>query len=381
MSKARLFFATNRKHEGDQWKPDGYGKEFSASGYHNLRFGTVSLSVDEAKVDKFLNKTVYKRKGDGEGLADYFTELATKAKEAKKAGIIAFEDDSLKAEQTIAFEESASTRAFRELKAKMEKGGDVLIYVHGYNVSWASAVGSALSLQCMLNRSVRGSAGKEITVFLFSWPSDGSCMPFAAYWSDRKDAEPSGYPFGRGMLKLRNFLARLNNKEEDEQDRPCNQNIHLLCHSMGNFVLQNAMPALLEEQPGHRLPRLFKHIFLCAADVDDDVLESGKPMNRLVELGHDVSAYFNQGDLALFGADVTKGHPDRLGQTGVANDYMVHRKVQQVDCSALVGGFLEHSYYLWADVNDDIRLSLNDVPFDGPGRKRVQESRHGWVLK
>ncbi len=375
MFEARLFFATNRKHEGKQWTPDGYGKGFSSSGYHNLRFGSVSLSADEAKIDKFLNKTVHKRKGDGEGLAGYFTGLAEDAK------ITAYEDKSFEADQPIAFHESSSTRAFRDLKARMEKAGDVVVYIHGYNVSWTDAVGSALALQCMLNRAAKGSASKEIIVFLFSWPSDGSCIPFASYWSDRKDAEPSGAPVGRAMLKLRNFLAQLKDDAEDAQDRPCKRNIHLLCHSMGNFVLQNAMLFLLDEHAGQRLPRLFKHIFLCAADVDDDVFEAGKPMNRLVELGLNVSVYFNNGDLALHGSDATKGHPDRLGQTGVANDYMVHRKVQQVDCSDLVGGFMEHSYYLWAAVNDDIRLSLNDVAFDGQSRKRERESRHGWVLK
>lgn len=391
MSTVKLYFATNRAHYGeDRWHPDGYGKGFSSNGHHNLRFGYVVLEYDENTVKKHLNETAHGRKGDGENLSKHFT------KQSKKAKITAFKDRSLEVDRKLDFEETASTEAFREIKVEMEKAKDVVIFIHGYNVDWNKAVGSALSLQFMLNRKSNTNAeSKDVIVVLFSWPSDGSMMPFAAYWSDRADAEASGMSIGRGFLTVSNFLRKLRkqvdpkehkadpkkHKKVPQEDVLCDQNIHLLCHSMGNYALQNALSKIVEESPGIKLPRMFRHIFLCAPDIDDSVLEPGQPMDRLHELCLNVSVYFNSGDVGLGIADLTKGHPDRLGQTGMSREGHVHRKVHEVDCSIIVGGLAEHSYYLWATVNQDIRQSIDGLPFSDASRKRDKGERNSWVMR
>lgn len=147
MATTSLFFATNRKHKGkDRWHPTGYGKDFSKDGIQNLRFGELTLEVNNSEIQKFLNKKVNKRTGDGEGLSGYLAKLA------KKATITAYEDFTSDAEEIIPFEKNSSTRMFRNLKTLMEKSADVVIYIHGYNVTWQEAVGSATALQYMLNR-------------------------------------------------------------------------------------------------------------------------------------------------------------------------------------------------------------------------------------
>lgn len=374
MSTARLYFATNRKHKGnDRWHPDSYGGGFSSNGHHNLRFGKLDLTVDDAEVKKSLDGTAHGRKGNGEELAKYLTRCVD------GASIEAYKDDVGK---LVAHEEKASTRVFRDLKIEMEKVSDVLVFIHGFNVSWEEAVGSALALQYMLNRKSQAEKKeKDIIVVLFTWPSDGSMMPFAAYWSDRNDAEESGPAVGRALLKLHEFLSLLRKGAKRKEEELCRQEIHLLCHSMGNYVLQHSLSKMIEYLPGQRLPRLFGHIFLCAADVDDDVLESRQPMERLHELALNVSAYFNNGDVALHVSDATKGLPDRLGQTGVAHDSLVHRKVHQIDCSPIVRGMVEHSYFLWATVNEDISMSIHEEPFGSGDRKRTEELRNSWVMK
>ncbi len=373
MSRIKLYFATNRKHEGkDRWHPRSYGKGFSSNGQHNLRFGAIELSVNNRDVESHLTKT-YKqdRVGDGEGLAKYLT------KQAKKGKITAYKDTI---DKEISYEEVPSTIVFREIKAEMEKCSDVLIFVHGYNVDWYEAVGSALALEYSLNGKRKSPDDKDVKVVLFSWPSNGSSMPYAAYWSDRNDAEQSGLAVGRAMMKLDKFFRWLHKEVSKKREHHCKQDIHLLCHSMGNYVLQSALQKLAEEQPGVRLPRLFKHIFMCSADVDDNVLEPGEPMGRLHELALDVSVYHNHGDVALHLSDKTKGNPDRLGQTGFAHGSLVHKKVHQIDCAPIVGGFVEHSYYLWATVNDDISETIDDLAFDQPARMRRKESEHSWVM-
>lgn len=38
MSEYKRYYATNRKHKGSRWQPDGHGKKFSDAGMENLRF-------------------------------------------------------------------------------------------------------------------------------------------------------------------------------------------------------------------------------------------------------------------------------------------------------------------------------------------------------
>lgn len=230
----------------------------------------------------------------------------------------------------------------------------------------------------MLNRSeIRPKKKGDVLVVLFTWPSDGSALPFVAYRSDRTEAVGSGYALGRGMLKLRDFLAEVTRPSPQIQahagtlPNPCNQHINLLCHSMGNYVMQHALQRMIERSAGSRLPRIFDQVFLCAPDVDDDVLEPGKPLGRLHEVCRMVNVYFNRGDFALHGSDYTKGNPDRLGTNGAGNPLQVHQKIFQIDCSGdIVQGMLEHGYYLKGRINADIRKSIDNVPQDDPGRSR-----------
>lgn len=369
MGSSTLFFATNRKHEGkNQWKPDSYGKEFSSTGHENLRFGELNIDYNDSEVQKCLQKEFKgDRVGDGEKLSDYLT------KRAKKADITAYEDET--PNKRVKREHNSSTRLFLNLKKHMMESSDVVIYIHGYSVSWEAAVGGAVALEFMLNAQ-RSEGDKKIMVVLFSWPSDGSKMPFAAYKSDRSDARDSGKAVGRAFLKLKDFLATLHYKAKNEDEELCNRDLHLLCHSMGNFVLQNAVTSKLEGYTrGSSLTRMFKNIFLCAPDVADDVLEPGKPLARLHEMTTHATVYYNNGDTAMYISKYTKHQAERLGHIGNARPAVIHNKVQQVDCSPIVHGLVEHSYYLWATVNKDIWQSINNVSFDDSTRNRRRRAQ------
>jgi esterase/lipase superfamily enzyme len=195
-------------------------------------------------------------------------------------------------------------------------------------------------------------------------------LPFVSYKSDRTEAAASGYAFGRGLLKLRDFLRSLQANAKKGKAAVCEQDIHLLCHSMGNFVLQNTLPRVDQFTPGTALPRLFEHIFLCAPDVDDNVLESGQPMGNLHELARSISVYHNRGDVAMYVSDYTKGNPERLGTSGAARPASLHNKVHQIDCTPIVKGIVEHSYYMDGRVNQDIRFSIGGIAHEDPRRPR-----------
>jgi hypothetical protein len=90
--------------------------------------------------------------------------------------------------------------------------------------------------------------------------------------------------------------------------------------------------------------------------------------------------YYNNGDLAMYISDYTKGNIDRLGHNGCARPLQLHNKVNQVNCSNIVGGITEHSYYLWATVNEDIRQSIDETTNDDISRRRKPLSSQTWFL-
>lgn len=367
MESVTLYYATNRGHEGsNRWAPKRYGKHPSSDGHENLRFGKLTMKVDPDEVVKQTSASIDFGVGNGGKLSEYIE------KQSRTIAIEAFEEklkrDKLDKDQ--AQKNFGSTRTFTELRNIMKKSHDVLIYVHGFNVSWEEAVAAALSMQFMLNV---GEPDKKTTVILFTWPSDGMAIPFVSYKSDRSDAELSGNAIGRGFLKLRDMLTKIQSRDARSKLTLCKQEVHLLCHSMGNYVLQNALQRILHFNEGPVLPRIFDHIFMCAPDIDENVFEPGKPLEALPELARSVSVYHNKGDVAMYVSDYTKNNPDRLGQSGASKPSLLHNKIHQIDCSPIVTGFVEHSYYLDGRVNKDIAHSIAGKPHHSDERDRVMK--------
>ncbi|WP_210547230.1 alpha/beta hydrolase [Rhodoferax sp. PAMC 29310] len=401
-----IYYATNRAHEGaKRFKPDRYGTGFSSDGMENLRFGRVSFHADTARVSALLDQDrPHTGRGDGEALQDYFSSCVKQSQR-----IEAYEESIPDAGLSEVGQKKVllgSKAMFADLQGDMQQGRDMMVLIHGYNVSWEEAVGTAAALEATMNRPDTVASGSSVhivtptqavRVVLFTWPSNGQALPFVSYKSDRGDAAGSSGAIGRGLLKVRDFLhelgrevrtdnikvKRLRKTLEEQGMRPseidravaqleatevCGRNIHLLAHSMGNFVLQHALDRLWEFTPGTALPRLFDRVFLCAADVDDDVLDIGKAMEQVHQVANVVSIYHNPNDNALRVSDYTKANPDRLGQRGAARPQGLHKKMLQVDCSALVTGLTQHSYYTNGRIARDIRLSLQGLPPEAPAR-------------
>ncbi|RDH85998.1 MAG: hypothetical protein DIZ80_00560 [endosymbiont of Galathealinum brachiosum] len=374
MKKIELFYATNRAHTGKKRNnPDSYGSKPSSDGGENLRFGRVTLdNLDDKKINECLKDKLDYGVGNGVDLSDYYLS------QIKNVTIHAIEDglDTDIPDISQKNNKLGSVQTFLSLKKKMSKSCDVVIYIHGYSVSWEDAVASAMALQTTLNVDSKKVDGKEVVVILFSWPSDGQKYPIYSYKSDRADAEFSGSAFGRGILKLRDFLMKERTREDGVM--LCNQEVHLLCHSMGNYVLQNTLKRLIEFNHGMRLPRLFDQIFMCSPDVDDDALEKGKPLARLQELATNVNIYHNSGDVAMYISDYTKQNSDRLGLNGVEKVAQLSQKVHQIDCSKIVTGMVEHSYYLNGNVNEDIRHSIAGVNQDDTITRQRTARQNAW---
>lgn len=369
MAIYELFFATNRNHMGERrFSPDGYGTGFSKDGLENLRFGKLTLTADDTEVQKYLDDSGEYGVGNGIGLSDYLSGIANQS-------IIEAYQENIPDRQIYQGHQTGvrlgSKAMFDDLKQIMERATDVVVYVHGFNVSWNGAVGAALALQIRLNSSSIRDKSQSVRVVLFSWPSDGMALPFVSYKSDRSEAHVSGKAFARGLLKLRDYLMEISKRNQAQ----CGQDIHMLCHSMGNYALQEALPKISDHTGSRSFPRIFEHIFMCAPDVDADGFEDGKSLSRLPELARYVTVYYNRGDKAMYVSDYTKGNPDRLGSDGVTRPALLSTKVHTVDCSPVVKGegLVEHSYYLVGYLTDDIRLSTDGVEFDDRRRRRTRK--------
>lgn len=223
MAEYTLYYATNRKHIGsDRWHPDGYGTKFSDDGMENLRFGVVRVTAAQNKIKACLNADVAScGTGDGVELAQYLSECAQSAK------IDAYEEEigSHIAEAAQKRVKLGSQALFADVQAAMENSSDVLIYIHGFSVSWHEAVGAALAMQLMLQNTPGRAADQDIRVILFTWPSDGMALPWVSYKSDRSEATGSGAAVGRALLKTRDYLAALRDRAQKGGKKLCGQQI------------------------------------------------------------------------------------------------------------------------------------------------------------
>jgi esterase/lipase superfamily enzyme len=344
--KLRIRIATNRDPRG---RPvESFGKHFNREHPQELRFGEVRLDTGSTRLPR-----------GGSDLAGKLTERVEKGKAR-----LELYDENLRKKSPLL----GSQRLFADMKASMGRGRDTLVYLHGYNVSFAEAVGSALALQHRLAQK-----RTPMDVVLFTWPSDGSMLPFRAYSSDRDDAAASGLAFSRAFQKLHGFLATL------ERNDYCGSSIHLLCHSMGNFVLENTIWHLRMNSQG-KLPRIFSQVILASADVDDDALERESKLARLPEIARRISVYYNTGDEALRISDLTKGNRDRLGQRGPKRPLDAPAGVVNVDCSDIVGGLVEHSYYM-DEALTDVAATLRGEREDRIPRRDYVASANAYRLR
>ena len=251
---------------------------------------------------------------------------------------------------------------------------DLLLILHGYGCDFANALSNAAELKAKWS-----GRAKPLDTAIFSWPSEGTLVPYISYVSDRDAARSSAKAVARALQRFLFYIQQL--KREDW----CNANIHLVAHSMGNYVLRNALQAMLSDFGGKPLPRVFKNIFLMAADEDNDAFEDPDKLARLPELAEAVQVYFSRVDGALTISDVTKGNPDRLGATGPRTLTSLPQKVTLVDCTDVsdTGSVTDarHQYYRKrAEVLADVRQVIaGAAPEAVTGRKWIPSRNCFWI--
>lgn len=247
---------------------------------------------------------------------------------------------------------------FRNQESREQQ--QILIYVHGFNVTFEDAVETAAKLQEELTK--RGYQG---LMAFFSWPSDGE---LTHYFSDQVDAERSSTAFLRGLMKVKKFI---DDTFAGDPSQICSARIHVLAHSMGNLLLQNALFNIWNyagRRPHHRL---LNEVVMAAPDIANEALEPGEVGEAIPAMASRVTVYYAEDDLSMPASKVANvAHlrfSRRLGQSGPEHPERLPQNVLTVDCSIPNRGFLGHSYYLESkDMLDD----LASVLVGGPGSKK-----------
>ena len=206
---------------------------------------------------------------------------------------------------------------YRALEQRLEaaEGRNALVFVHGYNVSFAEAAYRTAQMAYDL--------GFDGAPVFYSWPSAGRVL---AYARDARNVEWS-------QANMERFLVDFFRRSDAD-------NVYVVGHSMGNRALTRAIAAAARQEP--RVRERLRQVVLAAPDIDAGVFRN-QVAPALAELGAPVTLYASSGDLALRAAQRLYGGFHRAGQSG--DDLVVVRGVDTIDASTVDTGLLGHSYY------------------------------------
>lgn len=177
----------------------------------------------------------------------------------------------------------------------------ILLFVHGYNVTFGDAVFKAA--QIAFDANFPG------TVVVFSWPSAGQLLK---YDEDRDSAETAGPDLA--------MILRMLSEDIGKKD------IYLVAHSMGNQVMVNA----LQQNALSKSPLTINELVLAAPDVDKDVFRSKADQIRSV--AKNITLYASAADKALL-ASGKKSSGERIGFVG-PDGPVLFDGVQVIDVTA-----------------------------------------------
>jgi esterase/lipase superfamily enzyme len=209
----------------------------------------------------------------------------------------------------------------------------VLIYIHGFNTTFPTALFTAAQFA--------HDTRYPCIVSTFSWASDGLVN---RYIEDSEEADLAA-------PELLQFLRALGTSDKLKR-------IDVVAHSVGARVV---LATIGELGRVIMLPRhpLINELVLAAPDVETAVFAS--LIERARPLVGRITVYVSKGDAALAASRSTHGGVARAGS--VPDDLKTIPGIETIDASNANGGFYGHSYFSEStDAMTDIAAALRDVP-------------------
>lgn len=193
--------------------------------------------------------------------------------------------------------------------------GDLLVFIHGYNVKFEDAV--QRTAQIAVDLPFEG------VPVCYSWPSQGSLL---GYSIDENNSEWT-------IPHLKQFLLEL------VRDSGA-KSINVVAHSMGNRVMTAAMQQINQGLAADSPPP-FDRIVLAAPDVDADRFRRDLAP-ALLNVSQQVTLYASSSDQALIASKKVHGYP-RAGEGGA--NIVIVPGIETIDVSGIDLSLLGHSYY------------------------------------
>jgi esterase/lipase superfamily enzyme len=256
-----------------------------------------------------------------------------------------------------------------QLTQLQNSSNDILVFIHGCANSFTNSITRAAYNQSWLAASLLPNSNFD--VIAFSWPARSYFIAnilgdYFDYRSDQSAAENSAAHCATFLQQIAKLRAAI------PDQGPRRRRIHLLCHSMGNYVLGGALPGFVATNPpAADAAKLFDEVVLAAADEPANTfLNKNARLNQLASLARQITVYFSSDDIAMDLSQIVNG-TYRLGYQGPANmadtGFFSPAIYQFVDCSncndyissLITAPDRSHQYYRQSPtVRQDIVMSL-----------------------
>ncbi len=278
--------------------------------------------VQYHKYDRFLSSdsVVYgKEQGDLElGTCKVSIPKSHQAGQLESPSVVRWEFEEKPEEHVMLMEVKSKEEQefFDKLKLRVQESPthDLLIFIHGYNVTFEDA--ARRTAQIAHDLDFRGAP-----VF-FSWPSQGELL---GYVTDR------GNSFWTAS-HLKEFLLKVHQHSGA-------QSVHLIAHSMGNRAFGTAVESLAQDLQQNQ--KMFNEVILAAPDVDARVFKD-KIAPNLTGLAQHVTLYASQNDMALMASRAVNGYP-RAGDVGA--NILILNGIDTIDVTNIDTSLMGHAYY------------------------------------
>ena len=199
-------------------------------------------------------------------------------------------------------------------------GRQALVFVHGYNVTFESAI--ERTAQITYDLQFVG------VPMLFSWPSQAVAAKYTVDETNARWAQPHFRQFAQFLLDHLDLAV-----------------VHVIAHSMGNRVVAESLHDLAPSS----MTRLRQVVF-AAPDIDADTFQA--MIAAFEGRAERYTLYASSEDAALKLSKTAHGYP-RAGESGPG--LVVAKGVDTIDATAVDTSLLGHSYY------GDNRSILSDM--------------------
>jgi esterase/lipase superfamily enzyme len=254
--------------------------------------------------------------------------------------------------QVVLLDAAAATAEMAKVVSQSTKKS-LLVFVHGYNVSFADA--ALRTAQLAHDLSFPG------TAVFYSWPSLATTK---GYWHDEETVQLSEEAFDAFLEKIADLGA---------------SEVFLIAHSMGNRLVTKVLGDRASK--GKIIPNL-KELLLAAPDINAEIFQE-KIIPGLAAIDAHRTIYASSSDVALRASKVVHDYR-RVGET--TDGVLTFKGYETVDASAAaptVRAF-GHSYVVdstkvLGDIADTLNLHFNADQRSLP--KEGTPPSNWWVLK